>query len=175
MIPLLWCFAVLAVAVLTVSSPGLAHGLNNETKTFLAPSRLAVWTPAQGQKVPAVIYMHGCAGIWSGTHYRMKLMADLGFLVVAPASFAREKYAQSCDPKTHTGKPFRSVLSLRQNDAAFAIQQVRNLPYVDQDTVIPMGLSQGGNTASTYQARSAGTKVTHRTIEGWTCHAGWPD
>lgn len=139
----------------------------------LTTSRLTGWTPSKGQKVPAVIYMHGCTGVWDGTHYRVKLMADLGFLVVAPASLAREKRPQSCDHKTHTGGMYRDVLPLRQNDAAYAIQRVRSLPYVDQNTVILMGLSEGGITAATYKARSANTRVTHRIIEGWPCHAGW--
>lgn len=138
-------------------------------------SRLSAWKPSKGQKVPAVIYMHGSAGVWPGTHYRVKLMADLGFLVVAPASFAREKYAQSSDPRTHKCCMYRGVLGLRQNDAAFAIQQVRGLPYVDENKVVIMGLSEGGIIAATYKARSTKTKVTHRIIEGWTCHAGWPE
>ena len=102
-------------------------------------------------------------------------MANLGFVVVAPASFARKKYAQSCDPRTNNADMFREVLRLRQNDAAFAIQQVRKLPFVDQDRIILMGLSQGGVTAATYKSRSPKTDVTHRIIEGWTCNAGWPE
>lgn len=141
----------------------------------LTTSRLSNWKPANAQKVPVVVYMHGCTGVWSGTHYRVKLMADLGFLVVAPVSFAREKYPQSCDPETHEGGMYRGTLKMRQNDAAFAIQQVRALTNIDQEIVILMGLSQGGITTATYKARSANTRVTHRIIEGWTCHAGWPE
>jgi dienelactone hydrolase len=141
----------------------------------LKSSRLSIWKPSSGKKIPAVIYMHGCAGVWGGTHDRVKLMANLGFLVVAPASFAREKYVQSCDPKTRTGGMFRNVLRMRQYDAAFAVQQVRSLPFVDQSSVILMGLSEGGIVTATYKSRSEKTKVTHRIIEGWTCNAGWPE
>ncbi len=43
-------------------------------------------------KIPTVIYMHGCSGIWPGTHLRTEFLAENGFLVIAPASLAREKY-----------------------------------------------------------------------------------
>jgi len=102
-------------------------------------------------------------------------MADLGFLVVAPASFARKKYARSCDPQTHHANMFRDVLRLRQYDAANAVAQVRKLPYIDQDRVILMGFSQGGITTATYNFRAPKNRVSYRIIEGWTCHAGWPE
>ncbi len=141
----------------------------------ISTAALANWIPRDGGKVPAVIYMHGCSGLWSGSKYRVKLMADLGFVVVAPASFARQKYAQSCDVKTNNADMFRDVLRLRQADASFAVQQLRKLPFVDQKKVVLMGLSQGGVTAATYKSGSGKTKVTHRIIEGWTCNAWWPE
>lgn len=141
----------------------------------LKSSGLAAWRPNGGKKVPAVVFLHGCYGIWRGSLYRVKLMADLGFVVVAPASFARRKYAQSCDPRTKNADMFRDVLRLRLYDAAYAVQQVRNLPYVDQDRVVLMGLSLGGVTAATYNFHAAKARVSYRIIEGWTCNAGWPE
>ena len=54
---------------------------------------------------PTVIYMHGCTGIWSGTKTRINLLARNGYAVVAPASFARLKYPQSCRPDNQSGWP----------------------------------------------------------------------
>ena len=57
-----------------------------------ANSPVGVW--------PTVIYMHGCIGFWSGTNTRINFLARNGYAVVAPASFARLKYPQSCRPDT---------------------------------------------------------------------------
>ncbi len=44
---------------------------------------------------PAVIYMHGRAGIWTGTKCRINFLARNGYAAIAPASFARKKYPRS--------------------------------------------------------------------------------
>ena len=49
-------------------------------------------------RLPTVIFMHGCGGIWEGTHERLALFASNGYAAIAPVSFARKKYPQSCDP-----------------------------------------------------------------------------
>ena len=72
---------------------------------------------------PTVIYMHGCTGFWSGTEARIKFLARNGYAVVAPASFARLKYPQSCRPETHQGGMYRPTLKMRQNDAGYAISK----------------------------------------------------
>ncbi len=142
-----------------------------------APStaELADWRPEGGAPLPVVLYLHGCSGIWEGTRRRIELMAGMGFLIVAPASLARQKYAQSCDPATHRGSLYRDVLKMRQADAAHAVRQVRRLPFVDPDRVILMGLSEGAITTATYEATGPEEAVNARVIEGWTCNAGWPE
>ena len=124
---------------------------------------------------PAVVYMHGCAGIWPGTHERVKFLANSGFVVVAPASLARLKYPQSCDPRTHQGGMYRPTLTMRKYDAGYAIERVKALPFVDPDWVVLMGLSQGGWTTSTFRPRNARQRVAARVAEGITCHAGWKE
>ena len=124
---------------------------------------------------PAVVYMHGCTGIWPGTHDRVKFLADLGFVVVAPASLARAKYPQSCDPNTHRGGMYRPTLKMRQFDAGYAIEQVKKLPFVDKDRVVLMGLSQGGWTTTTFRPKNANQRVAARVAEGLPCHAGWKE
>ena len=144
----------------------------NRRSRKVTTSKLVGWSPKTDAKLPAVVYLHGCTGIWQGSHRRVKMMADLGFVVVAPASFARQKYAQSCDHKTHEGGMYRNTLRMRQNDAAYAVQQVRKLPFVDANRIIIMGLSQGGVTTATLRPQPG---EVARIIEGWTCHAGWSE
>ncbi len=122
---------------------------------------------------PTAIHMHGCSGIWPGTHRRLKFLAENGFLAIGPASMARKKYAQSCNPRTHEGGMFRPVLAMRQLDAGYAIETAKSLPFVDADNMLLIGLSEGGITTATFKPENEAQKVRARVIEGWTCTAGW--
>jgi dienelactone hydrolase len=124
-------------------------------------------------RFPTVIYLHGCSGIWPGTHRRIEFLADNGFLVIAPASFARLKYPKSCDVATHQGGLYRPTLKMRQNDAGHAIEKARDLPFVDTDRMVLMGLSEGAITTATLTPANDRQRVAARVIEGWTCRAGW--
>ena len=124
---------------------------------------------------PTVIYMHGCTGIWSGTKTRINFLARNGYAVVAPASFARLKYPQSCRPDTHQGGLYRPTLKMRQDDAGYAIAKAKTLPWVDKSNVFLMGLSQGGITTATFSSSRREHSLRARIVEGWTCHAGWTE
>lgn len=128
-----------------------------------------------GRKYPTVIYLHGCSGVWQGTYRRIDFFAANGFAVIAPLSFARKKYAKSCDAKTHTGGLYRPVLKMRQNDAAHAIAEAKKLVWVDPENIFLIGLSQGGITTATFRSDNPTTAVNARVIEGWTGHAGWEE
>ena len=99
---------------------------------------------------PTVIYLHGCSGVWSGTYTRINFLARNGYAVIAPVSFARKKYPRSCNPEKHQGGLYRPTLYMRQNDAGYAIAKAKALPWVDDDNVFLMGLSQGGITTATF-------------------------
>lgn len=148
---------------------------NNQTAVESTTTELQQGKLDWARKVPVVIYMHGCSGVWSGTHLRAKLLAENGFVVVAPASLARKKYPQSCDVDDYTAGMYRQTLKMRQTDAGYAIEQVRKLPFVDGERIVLMGLSQGGITAATFQPQNEQQKVRARIIEGWTCHDNWPE
>lgn len=60
---------------------------------------------------------------------------------------------------------------MRQHEAAHAIRMAHTLPWVDQNNIFLMGLSQGGITTATF----SGEPVKARIIEGWGCHAVWPE
>lgn len=126
------------------------------------------------KKYPTVIQLHGCGGLWSGTERRADFLANNGFLVIAPASFARTKYAKSCDIQTRAAGLYRAVLNMRQNDAAYAIAKTRQLPFVDQNNVFLSGHSEGAVVAATFKAKNPKHKVKARVVESWTCTAlGW--
>lgn len=125
--------------------------------------------------LPTIIYMHGCSGIWPGTHERMKFLAANGFLVIAPVSLARETYPQSCDVDTLEAGMFRGTLGLRRNDAGYAIAKARDLAIVDGENMVLMGFSEGGIVAATFKPKDESQTVRARISEGWTCHTPWPE
>lgn len=118
---------------------------------------------------PIVVYLHGCAGLGRISHDAAQLLAEAGYAVIMPDSFARERKPKSCDPARVVGGLHRGVLGWRQAEANQAIRKARRLAWVDADNLFLWGFSEGGTTAATV----TGEPVSARIIEGWTCHAGW--
>lgn len=151
----------------------IPNGPNGILKTTM--QKLSKMKVPRRKKFPTIIYLHGCSGVWKGTFARIDFLANNGFAVIAPLSFARKKYPQSCDTNTHKGGMYRPTIIMRQNDAGYAISQAKKLSWVDSNNVFLMGLSQGGITTATFQSEDATTAVNARVVEGWTCHAGWEE
>jgi len=124
-------------------------------------------------KLPTVIYLHGCTGLGNWSVLRLDFLAENGFIAIAPASFARKKYPKSCDPASHKGGLYRPTIIMRRIDAANAIREAKELPWVDENNLFLMGLSQGGITTATLDTSEGNTQVNARIVEGWGCHAGW--
>ena len=101
-------------------------------------------------KYKTIIYLHGCAGHWSGTAKRIDFFAKNGYAVIAPPSLARKKYAQSCDTTKSRGGMYRKVLKIRQIDAEYAVLRAKKLNWTDSDNIFLVGLSEGGITTATY-------------------------
>ena len=125
------------------------------------------------EKFPAVIYLHGCSGVWNGTYMRIDFLASNGYAVIAPPSMARKKYSKSCDPVQIQGGFYRDVLKIRHFDAGYAIEKAKALPWVDANRVFLVGLSEGGITTATFRSDSKGASVRARVVEGWTCQSVW--
>ena len=93
-----------------------------------------------GVKAPAVLFLHGCSGIIRGNvGYRILLMTE-GYAVFEPDTYARPGH--SCDT---------SSIATRLEDAAHALSQIRALPWIDQDRIVLMGLSEGGRTVRAWK------------------------
>ena len=121
-----------------------------------------------------VIFAHGCSGTVSITHNRIDFLVDNGYVVIAPQSFARKKYARSCDPMIHRGGMYREILSMRHEDIRHVVRNVRRFGWVNTGQVILMGHSEGGIIAATYASNSKNDYVDMRIIEGWTCRSQGP-
>ena len=128
------------------------------------------------KKLPTIIYLHGCYGVHPGTHHRIKFLADNGFLIIAPVSFARSKYPKSCDIYTYEGGLYRGTLNIRWFDAKYAIKQLKGFNFVDEENIILMGHSEGGIATATLKFSDISQKLKARIIEGWNCNPdSWPE
>jgi dienelactone hydrolase len=137
----------------------------------LLGAQLAAALAARQAPLPVVVYAHGCTGLDETAAETGRFLARAGYLVVAPDGFARIDKPVSCRPVGHRGGLHRAVLGWRQAEVRSAIGRVRALPGVDAGRVYLMGFSEGGITAATM----TGAPVRARVVEGWTCHAGWPE
>ena len=126
-------------------------------------------------KFKTIIYLHGCSGLWKGTALRLDFFAKNGYAVIAPASMARKKYPQSCDPDIKRGGLYRDILKIRQIDALNAVLNAKALSWTDNNNIFLVGLSEGAITTATYLPKNIASSVNGRIIEGWTCNAGWDE
>ena len=148
-------------------------GISGQTHTSLNSLPVDFREGKEGQ-FPLIIYLHGCNGFWWGTAQRARFFTQLGFAVIAPDSFARHVKPISCVPSKKKGGLHRGVLLLRQAEAIFSLSRARLLPWVDKNVIILFGFSEGGITVATLSPTQA-SGVHARIIEGWGCHAGWPE
>ncbi len=118
-----------------------------------------------------VIYAHGCDGLSRITDETGRFLARAGFAVIAPDSFARLNKPVSCIPAQRRGSLHRGVLSWRHAEISRALEAVGHIAALSDLPVILMGHSEGAITVATLAA----PPVAARIIEGWTCHAGWPE
>jgi dienelactone hydrolase len=90
-----------------------------------------------GAKAPAVLMLHGCTGLARGPAPTLLLLMKRGYAVFAPDSFARP--GRTCNMNT---------LYKRTEELAYALDKIQQLPWVDSDRIVLMGVSQGGATVA---------------------------
>jgi dienelactone hydrolase len=98
---------------------------------------------------PAVIALHGCAGLYGkggdlAPRHRdwAERLVKLGFVVLLPDSFSPRGVDEICSRKP---QPVRSGYE-RPRDAYGALQYVQGLPFVRPEAVALLGWSNGGMT-----------------------------
>ena len=98
-----------------------------------------------GTKAPAVIYMHGCAGISDEAFNYQKMMLKHGHAFFIPNSFVRPGREKLCGQGGMSER-----VAMRQREASTALKEIRKLDWIDQNKVILMGFSEGGNTTDSW-------------------------
>ncbi len=113
---------------------------------------------------PVVLFMHGCTGL--GPVRALAALAEAGFLVIAPDSFARRYRPLQCDAKTRSGGFNLFVYDFRQTELGYALHRLRAARWADSRRFFLFGSSEGAVTAALYR----GTEFRARVITQWTCH-----
>jgi len=163
--------------------PALADTAQDPAELARSWNNARVWLPddprhatgvqaLESAAVPGavVIYAHGCDGLSGITDATGRFLARAGHVVIAPDSFAREAKPVSCHPAQQRGSLHRRVLAWRHAELAHAMERIADMRALRGLPLILMGHSEGAITVATIHAPAA-----TRIIEGWTCHAGWPE
>ena len=102
-----------------------------------------------GKKLRVATYLHGCNGMNNNQSFQYReLMHSLGYAVFMPDSFQRPGREVLCG---QGGLGNRISLRLREVD--YALSKIRQLSWVDQDKIILMGFSEGGNTTDNFDEK----------------------
>lgn len=128
---------------------------------------------AKGGLRPVVVYLHGCGGFGNSGSFNAGMLAEAGFVVVGPDSFARPKRVKTCDSKTHSRAGpegiYRNVIAWRLEELERALKGLRELPWVDWNNIFLFGHSQGSNAVAAYE----GNVFKGRVMSGTRCSTGY--
>ena len=61
-------------------------------------SDIASFAPVPQEKMPAVVYLHGCGGRGNSAHSHIRFFKLMGFAVFAPNHHSRSNAVTQCDP-----------------------------------------------------------------------------
>ena len=114
------------------------------------------------RKLPVVVFMHGCTGPDAAT---VKHFALLGYITVAPNSFAESRRTTAC---AAAGSDDQSTLHRRSGEARHAAERLGALPWVDRSKLVLAGFGEGGMTAALYGGDEFGARI----VLGWSCNEG---
>jgi len=118
-----------------------------------------------GTKVPAIVYLHGCDGISVEEESARITYMEAGYAIFFPDSFARIGRRANCSPDSHRAGAEPEAHAYRIEEIAYARQQLRQLPWIDQSRVFAIGFSEGGMALAGYE----GDDFARIVITGWHC------
>jgi dienelactone hydrolase len=181
----------LALIVLTCpgraaeSAPGLAatwrkaHVAIPATDGTLRPV-IGTWSNSRVQGVlaalrgarplPAIVYMHGCSGIGGEEEASKLFFMEQGYAVFLPDSFARPGRRSNCNLLTRDRALAPESHDLRLAELRYAVEQLRDLPWIDRRRIYIVGFSEGGLAAARYERGDVAGIV----IMSWHCQGAPP-
>ena len=100
---------------------------------------------ARGERMPVIVFLHGCRGGWSATHRIGMRYAKEGFLVVAPDSTKRPNWRLLCG---RTGASNTIWQRQREAEIRHAMERLSALAGIDHSRIYLMGFSQGAGAVA---------------------------
>ncbi|MGH7414573.1 MAG: dienelactone hydrolase family protein [Candidatus Rokuibacteriota bacterium] len=111
----------------------------NVTPRAPLPIAATLVRPAGPGPFPAVVQLHGCAGVEAQSFRWARWMADRGYVALVVDSFGPRGMAGDC-----RSRPDDPPIAARFDDAFGALSYLQSLAYVRSDRVAAIGWSQGG-------------------------------
>lgn len=99
---------------------------------------------------PVVIHLHGCgrSDDLADVRNQGRALAELGYVVIAPDSFARRDRPIGCDPRTQMRDftaPLAQIQQWRIAELNYALDQVLEAPWADKLRIFAGGFDEGGD------------------------------
>jgi len=116
-------------------------------------------------KWPLILFMHYCEGLG---HHRedMKRLSKLGFIVIAPDSFAREHRPLGCyEDREKFIRYFDAAVAFQKAELDYATQKLIEFDWIDRENLFLFGSGLGGLVVAHYE----GNEFAGHLIEGWGC------
>lgn len=110
----------------------------------------------QSEPQPVIIHLHGCGqsdGL-SDIQSEGRAMAEMGFIVVAPNSFARPGRPVSCDPRKaerFPDAPHALLNRYRLEELRYALAQVLQAPWADPNRIFVSGFDEGADAVLAFR------------------------
>ncbi len=138
--------ASIASLALSTALAGCAMGdgalpvkFNNVTPGAPQEISAALVRPPGDGPFPAVVQLHGCAGIETQSFRWARWFADHGYVALVVDSFGPRGVKGDC-----RSSPDEPPITARFDDAFGALRYLESLPFVRPDRIAAIGWSQGG-------------------------------
>jgi dienelactone hydrolase len=139
--------AMLAVAGIVFSlvlTPYETIRIRNSSVLEADGLNATVYAPQGKGPFPAVVLLHGCAGIMEKHHDWAKELVDWGYVALILDSFSPRSVTRLCEADDPAWTRFQQ---LRPHDAYAALNYLQSLSQVDAERVGLLGWSFGGTIA----------------------------
>ena len=122
------------------------------------------------KKWPLILFMHYCEGLG---HHRedMRRLSKLGFIVLAPDSFARNHRPLGCyEDREKFIRYFDAAVAFQKAELDYAVQKLSTFDWIDRNNLFLFGSGMGGLVVAHYE----GNEFAGHLIEGWGCRGPNP-
>jgi len=122
------------------------------------------------KKWPLILFMHYCEGLG---HHRedIRRLSKLGFIVIAPDSFARNHRPLGChEDREKYIRYFDAAVAFQKAELDYAVQKLSAFNWIDRNNLFLFGSGMGGLVVAHYE----GSEFAGHLIEGWGCRGPNP-